>query len=432
MTTFTGDEGNNTLIGGSDDDTLYGKGGSDILQGNDGDDVLNGGAGNDILGGGNGLDYANYADSPTSVTVNLTTGTATDGFGGTDTLLSIEKITGSMFDDTLTGNAQDNTFKALGGNNLVDGQDGINRISYIGASASVTVNLTTGTASNGFGGTDKLVNIQRVTGSHFGGSLTGNAQDNIFWVEGGNNLVDGRGGFNDINYRDAPTSVAVNLTTGTALNGFGGTDTLLNIHNISGSMYVDTLTGDSQWNWIVGSSGNDTLNGMDGIDTAVFGGNRANFTLLKSASTYLVTDNTGTDGTDTLTNVERLQFSDTKIALDLNAGQAMEFIGAIAPDLLNNTSVRGTIISLFDQGYTMESLSQLALNLQLLPTVTNAALANAVYQNVAGETSSTGMTSFLVAYIETYGQANFLATVAGMHLNVDLVGLQLTGVEYLI
>lgn len=42
------------------------------------------------------------------------------------------------------------------------------------------------------------------------------------------------------------------------------------------------------------------------------------------------------------------------------------------------------------------------------------------------------MTNELVGYIENHGQANFLATVAGLHINVDLVGLQQTGVEYLI
>ncbi len=80
----------------------------------------------------------------------------------------------------------------------------------------------------------------------------------------------------------------------------------------------------------------------------------------------------------------------------------------------------------------MESLSQLALDLNLLPTDSNAALANAVYQNVLGGTASPEMTDALVDFIEDHGQANFVATVAGLHINVDLVGLQQTGVEYLI
>ena len=185
-----------------------------------------------------------------------------------------------------------------------------------------------------------------------------------------------------------------------------------------------------------GEAGNDRLDGGSGIDTAGFNGNRAAYTLSRTGSAFVVNAKTGTDGTDTLITIERLQFADQRIAVDLgtsgNAGQAMAFIGAVAPDLLNTTSVRGTIISLFDQGQSMETLSQLALNLQLLPTSSSVDLANAVHQNVKDESASPEMTNALVDYIESYGQANFLATVAGLHLNVDLVGLQQTGVAYLI
>jgi len=77
---------------------------------------------------------------------------------------------------------------------------------------------------------------------------------------------------------------------------------------------------------ITGSVGNDTLDGGAGTDTAVFSGNRSNYTLTKGASSYTVTDKTGSDGTDTLLNVERVKFTDGLLALDiapgLNAGQA--------------------------------------------------------------------------------------------------------------
>lgn len=196
--------------------------------------------------------------------------------------------------------------------------------------------------------------------------------------------------------------------------------------------------------------GGDYFVGESGIDTSIYRGKHSDYLITKTkvydellndhvtmAEGFAVQDTVQSrDGKDNLVTIERLEFSDKKIALDLtpdgHAGQAMEFIGAVAPSLLNNTSIRGTIISLFDQGYTMESLSQLALDQQLLPTTSNVDLANAVYNNVVGGTASTDMTNALVGYIEAHGQANFLATVAGLHINVDLVGLQQTGVEYLI
>ena len=77
---------------------------------------------------------------------------------------------------------------------------------------------------------------------------------------------------------------------------------------------------------ITGSVGNDVLNGGAGIDTVVYAGNRSSYTLTKGASSYTVTDKTGSDGTDTLLNVERVKFTDGLLALDiapgLNAGQA--------------------------------------------------------------------------------------------------------------
>ena len=198
----------------------------------------------------------------------------------------------------------------------------------------------------------------------------------------------------------------------------------------------DYILGNTGSDTFYGGSGNDYLDGGSGNDTAGFDGNRVNYTLSNSGTAFVLQAKTGAEGTDTLVDIERLQFADKKIALDLtpegNAGQAMEFIGAVAPGLLNNTAIRGLIISLFDQGQTMESLSQLALDQNLLQTDSNAALANAVYRNVLNGPASTEMTDALVDYIEDHGQANFLATVAGLHINVDLVGLQQTGVEYLI
>ena len=190
--------------------------------------------------------------------------------------------------------------------------------------------------------------------------------------------------------------------------------------------------------------------GESGLDTSIYRGSHSQYLVTKTkvydellddgvtqVDGFTVQDTVqNRDGKDNLVTVERLKFSDLYVALDLtpegHAGQAMEFIGAVAPSLLDDASVRGTIISLFDQGQTMESLSQLALDLNLLPTTSNADLANAVYHNVLGGIAALEMTNALVGYIESHSQANFLATVAGMNLNVDLVGLQQMGVEYLI
>src|SRR4051812_5206957 len=76
-----------------------------------------GGAGNDHMdGGAAGTDTISYADATAAVTVNLTFSTAQNtGGSGTDTLLNFENLTGSNFNDKLTGTAAANALYGLGG-----------------------------------------------------------------------------------------------------------------------------------------------------------------------------------------------------------------------------------------------------------------------------------------------------------------------------
>ena len=51
------------------------------------------------------------------------------------------------------------------------------------------------------------------------------------------------------------------------------------------------------------------------IDTAVFSGPRANYTITQAAGVVTVTDNVGTDGIDTLTGIENLRFTDQDVSI---------------------------------------------------------------------------------------------------------------------
>ncbi len=79
----------------------------------------------------------------------------------------------------------------------------------------------------------------------------------------------------------------------------------------------------------------------------------------------------------------------------------------------------------------MAQLCQVALDLNLVAHGSHAELANAVFRNVTGGAASQEMTNALVDYIGSNGQANFLSAVAGLALNIDLVGLQQTGIEFI-
>jgi hypothetical protein len=195
----------------------------------------------------------------------------------------------------------------------------------------------------------------------------------------------------------------------------------------------DLLSGGLNDDELHGGGGNDSLDGGEGLDLCRYDSRADEVEVVRLAEGYQVSGQLS--GTDALTNIERLQFSDRNVAFDLDptghAGQAMGFIGTIDPSFIGNLSIRGLIISMFDQNSTMEQLCDAALQLNLVSHRTNEELATEVYQNVLNEGPSQEMTNALVGYIEDHGQANFLATVAGLHLNVDLVGLQQTGIEYM-
>jgi Ca2+-binding RTX toxin-like protein len=330
----TGADGSDTLLtvenltGSSFDDTLIGDGQVNVLDGKGGNDVLLGGQGNDTLNGNGGTDTASYLTAIAAVTASLTSNTATGG-AGSDTLVSIENLLGSLlFGDTLTGNNSvntldgsggDDTLSGLGGidtllggagddiligglaNDTLDGQGGTNdRASYINATALVTVNLVTNTVT-GPDGTDTLISIEGAIGSAYNDVFTGSAAANTFDGQGGldeinagagndtllggngddilrgdagNDVIDGQGGSLDLaSWFNDPAGVIVDLLAGTATDGYGNTDTLLGIENISGAAGQDnTLAGDNGINVISGFFGDDVITGRGGVDVLDGGG----------------------------------------------------------------------------------------------------------------------------------------------------------------
>jgi Ca2+-binding RTX toxin-like protein len=181
---------------------LQGQGGDDVLYGGAGYNAFNGGAGNDTFHGeGSSHDTAGYNDSPAGVVVNLATGTASDGWGGTDTLIQIEWVQGSAHDDILIGDSGANRLYGEDGNDtlsggpgtdILDGGNGIDTVDYSSASSAVTVNLATGTASGD--GSDTLSNFENVTGSSHNDTITGSSGDNVLIGGAGNDVIHGGDG----------------------------------------------------------------------------------------------------------------------------------------------------------------------------------------------------------------------------------------------
>lgn len=163
---------------------------------------FNAGSGNDTYTGDSNSDRVDYRDPggdpagpiTQGVNVNLTTGVATDGWGDTDSLVSIERLRGTYLNDVMIGNGDRNDFRGRAGDDFFDGQGGDrDRVVYTDSPSAVTVDLAAGTASDGWGNTDTFVNIEWITGSEFhDDTLMGDAGRNNIFGFGGNDQIFGR------------------------------------------------------------------------------------------------------------------------------------------------------------------------------------------------------------------------------------------------
>ena len=97
------------------------------------------------------------------------------------------------------------------------------------------------------------------------------------------------------------------------------------IENAVGGTGNDTITGNIANNKLTGGAGNDTLDGVSGTDTAVYSGPSSAYQVTQNADgSWKVVDlRAGSpDGTDTLKNIDFLQFSDTTVAVGTTAAAA--------------------------------------------------------------------------------------------------------------
>jgi len=111
------------------------------------------------------------------------------------------------------------------------------------------------------------------------------------------------------------------------------TGTIRNDDVITGTTGNDTLTGTSGNDTLQSSAGNDVIDGAASSDTLVYTGLLKNFTISKTTTTTTTTtitikDSTGANGTDSLSNVEKLQFDDKTINLAIQAKADVSNIAA--------------------------------------------------------------------------------------------------------
>ena len=253
--TLIGDGGNNWLSGQSE-------GTADTISGNGGDDLIADGSGNHVLDGGSGIDTFSITTLLSNgVRISLALqGTAQDTGVGTMTLTGFENLSGSGWNDTLTGDGGNNVLGGEQGNDILVGGAGNDALYGDGAF---------GVDTHGIGGSGAITFYSDFT-TLFVGAIGGDDT-----LEGGlgNDTLDGGSGIDTASYAHASGGVTVSLATGIS-SGADGSDTLVNIENLTGSAFNDTLTGNSGANTLDGGAGADSLQGGAGDDVLI-GGNGA-------------------------------------------------------------------------------------------------------------------------------------------------------------
>lgn len=250
-----GDEGANRIRGLGDYDWLVGSGGADYFD------------------GGNGRDMVSYVYASSGVTVNLDTGRGLSGQAAGDRYVSIERVTGSIYNDLMYGsNEAENDFRGLGGydwfvgskgRERFDGGTGKDTVAYSASTEGVSASLLLGRGTAGDAARDLYTDIENLTGSSFDDMLTG---------DNGRNVL--RGLYGD-----------------------------------------DTIYGNGGVDYITGGGGDDEIDGGGGWDVAIYDGDRADYTITRGTSGVIVEANLGGEGRDSLFNVEALQFADDMVFL---------------------------------------------------------------------------------------------------------------------
>ena len=216
------------------------------------------------------------------------------------------------------------------------------------------------------------------------------------------------------------------------------------LENVIGTPYDDVIFGNDANNLIHEWGGNDVIDGAGGVNTVAFVGKRSDYNIKPSevAKHWLVEAKNGAMGSDDLTNVKFLQFADSKVILDVagNPTMAAKLIGVIlGGSWVDNTFISGLAMGILDNGYSPTSLARLGLESAMFVGMAgssgNKDFYNLVHKNVYGALPDASTLQSMVSQLDggRTTQADVvlqLADTAQNAKNIDLVGIQLQGFDF--
>ena len=122
--------GAETLGGGALDDIIEGGAGADRVFAGSGNDrfMATVGDGNDRYDGGGGIDTYDLSQTSADSNVNLARGRSSSSETGSDILVSIENVVGSLGNNRIVGNGAANVLDGMGGNDNISGGGGVDTL----------------------------------------------------------------------------------------------------------------------------------------------------------------------------------------------------------------------------------------------------------------------------------------------------------------
>ena len=209
------------------------------------------------------------------------------------------------------------------------------------------------------------------------------------------------------------------------------------------STHNNTIQFTPQVTQISTTSANDTIYGIAASDTVSYYGNLSEYSIVAPAANTLQVQDAypSGDGTDTLINVDRLNFQDINVAFDLganqSAGETAEILGAaFGKGSLSNSVYAGIGIKLFDSGQNMAQVAQRAISTGQVSAPDNVSFVQNVWFNVVGKPIDPADLSYYTGLLSSgaYTQATLLAAAALTQTNqnhINLVGLAAHGLDYI-
>lgn len=352
---ITGNTGNNRLDGGAGADTLIGDKGDDVYVVDDSNDVVvetikeDGGNDKVITSVGFTLGAAQYIEileaAAGTTSINLTGNAEANILVGND---GANVLNGGLGADTLTGGRGNDTYVVRDNDDtLIEvAGEGIDTALVSGASfelarnvsveilqadmgAGVTAFALTGNnlanTINGASGKDTLDGGGSATDQ--ADSLKGGDGDDTYYVRHQGDIVTEVGGEGNDKVLAFVSYALANGTSVEVLEADASAGSIA----LAGNSGGNELIGNSGDNVLEGKGGDDILDGKGGVNTAVFTGSRADYTITRQADgSFIVTDNTvGRDGTDTLTNIKYARFSDDVVDLQALPELSIEATDAV-------------------------------------------------------------------------------------------------------